>query len=190
MKSKLFLVAFAATASVLLASCTAPAPVPEDASSYRKESATLEENQKKLLVATPAPVITESLERANIIKRANLFNNPNKLTYVYLVSYGKIMAFHTAKGKISSVSSYLTPQEKLVNHKGEPCERIHDYNGGFTVDCMPVQAPDIDGSYGTNGDGIFFFTTEGAYVEWKGEYHVSDAPLKLTETPSLIRNVK
>jgi len=48
-----------------------------------------------------------------------------------------------------------------------------------------VDSPQLDGSYGTNGDGIFFFTTEGAYVEWNGEYMVSDFPLKMSTTPAL-----
>ena len=41
-----------------------------------------------------------------------------------------------------------------------------------------------------NTDGIFFFTTEGAYVEWKGDYMMSDQPLKLTTTPELVREIK
>lgn len=114
MKSKAVLIATAIVASVLLASCSSPAP--ED-QTFKKESATLEQNQKNVLAATPPPVITDSLERRNIINRAERFNNPNKISYVYLVSFGKVMGFHTAKGKISSVSSYLTPQERLVNHK-------------------------------------------------------------------------
>jgi len=46
-----------------------------------------------------------------------------------------------------------------------------------------------DGGKGTNGDGIFFFTTEGAYAEWHGDYMVSDFPLKLSTPPELVRNV-
>ena len=58
------------------------------------------------------------------------------------------------------------------------------------VDFVVVDSPQLDGSYGSNGDGIFFFTTEGAYVEWNGEYMVSDYPLKLSTQPELVRVVE
>lgn len=43
-----------------------------------------------------------------------------------------------------------------------------------------------DGSYGTNGDGVFFWTTEGAYVEWHGDFQYSSEPLQLTSKPLLV----
>ena len=33
-----------------------------------------------------------------------------------------------------------------------------------------------DGSYGENDNGIFFFTTDGKYIEWTGTYIYSDIP--------------
>jgi hypothetical protein len=83
--------------------------------------------------------------------------------------------------------------DKLVNGDGEKCKdhAIGMSSGGYTyMPCYPVEAPDLDGTYGENVDGIFFFTTEGAYVEWKGEYLMSDQPLKLTTQPELFREVK
>jgi hypothetical protein len=35
---------------------------------------------------------------------------------------------------------------------------------------------DVDGSYGENDSGIFFFTPDGKYVEWSGDYLYSDIP--------------
>lgn len=163
-----------------LSSCTTSSP-----SSYQVESNKLENNQEQIIKTSPVPQITDSLERKNVAKRAEIFNKSDKLSYIYLVSFGKIISFHTVKGKISSVSSYLTPQEKLVDYKGRNCA---DRNAWAS--CYTVQAPDIDGSYGTNGDAIFFFTTEWAYVEWKWEYMVSDFPLRIVDTPSLMREVK
>lgn len=167
-------------ATLLLSSC-----VPEDDSSYQKEAQSLETNQERIIATSPIPKLQDSLERKNIAKRAELFNKSDKISYIYLISYGKIISFHTVRGKISSVSSYLTPQEKLVDWKGRNCA---DWNTGSN--CYTVQAPDIDGSYWTNGDGIFFFTTEWAYVEWKWDYLVSDFPLTIVDTPSLVRQVK
>lgn len=140
-------------------------------------------NQAKLVKAVPSPVMETSLERKNISKRAELLNNENKISYIYLVSFGKVMAFYTVSGKVSSLNSYMVPQDQLVNYKGEKCNY-------YSEGCYVMQAPDIDGSYGENTNGIFFFTTEGIYVEWNGEYMLSDQPLTLTTTPELIRNIK
>lgn len=143
--------------------------------------------QQGLMTANPIPDLSRSLERENLIKRLELLNDQNKIFYVYLVNYGKVMAYYTAQGKISSVNSKLTTQEQIVAQKECLSQR---YQGSGTSCYMTVESPDLDGSYGTNGDGIFFFTTEGAYVEWAGDYMVSDFPLALTTPPELIMEIK
>lgn len=35
---------------------------------------------------------------------------------------------------------------------------------------------DVDGTYGENDNGIFFFTPDGKCIEWSGEYLYSDIP--------------
>lgn len=147
----------------------------------------LVQNQKKLVGAVPVPQMSTSQERLNISKRAQLFNNENKISYIYLISFGKVMSFYTVKGKVSSLRSYMTPQEQIVDSQGNPCAGS---TGGCGSSGYTSQAPDIDGSYGDNVDGIFFFTTENAYVEWKGDYMMSDQPLQLTTQPELVRQVK
>lgn len=143
--------------------------------------------QEKVATNVPLPQITTSLERANVARRAELFNKPEKISYIYLINYGKVMSFFTVKGKVSSMQSYMTPTEKLLNADGATCSNWDDGSSGS---CYVVNAPDIDGTYGENVAGIFFFTTEGTYVEWKGDYMMSDQPLKLTTPPELVRNVK
>lgn len=145
-----------------------------------KEAELTEENQNRLLITSPPPKLDKSLERENLIRRLELLNDENKIFYIYLVSYGKVMAEYVAKGKVSSVNSKLTTQEQIVQNP-------YQYSGGDRG--KVVESPDLDGSYGTNGDAIFFFTTDGAYVEWAGEYMVSDFPLQLTTPPMLIREV-
>lgn len=151
--------------------------------SFGEESIKLREQQQKLLTAVPVPLLETSQERLNISKRLQIFNDENKVSYIYLTSYGRVMAFYAVKGKVSSVNSYMTPMEQLVNNKGNPCSWSSDT-------CYTVEAPDNDGSYGTNGEAIFFFTTDGTYVEWNGEYMLADQPLKLTTQPELIRQVR
>ena len=149
-----------------------------------QEAAFTESNQAKLTTSNPAPKLDSSLERQNLIDRLNLLNNQNKIFYVYLVSYGKVMAEYTAKGKISSVNSKLTTQEQIIKSPFGAGSQSRVNLG------MVVESPALDGSYGTNGDAVFFFTTEGAYVEWNGEYFVSDAPLSLSTPPVLVRAIE
>lgn len=143
----------------------------------REESLFTEEQQKRLIKAVPPPPLQYSLERENLKKRLTRFNDKNKISYIYLVSHGQVMAFYVVKGKVSSVNSKLTTGEQLVRF----------YTGG---DTHVVESPQLDGSYGTNGDAIFFFTDNDVYVEWSGQYMLADQPLKLSTTPILIREIK
>jgi len=155
---------------------------------YKPGTAQLEQekteaNQSKLLKRQPPVSLDFSLERENINKRTNLWNDSAKVSYIYLVSYGKVMAFYTVKGKVSSVNSQITNPSQI---SGRTVRRSagYDYVSGV------IPSPAEDGSYGTNGDAIFFFTTDGTYVEWAGEYMLADKPLKLSTPPELIRNVE
>lgn len=187
MKKVLFSLALILTAGLFLAACDeTPAST---ANTFQSDSTRAEEAQKKMTAAVPIPQITTSQERLNVAKRAEIFNNENKVSYIYLVNYGKVMAFYSVKGKVSSLRSYVAPTEKLVNGQGAPCTNFWGINHGYEP-CYTVSAPDIDGTYGDNVEGIFFFTTEGAYVEWKGDYMMSDQPLKLSTQPELVREIK
>ena len=133
-------------------------------------------NQLRLQNATPAPAIEKSLERENLKERLVRFNDENKVSYIYLLSdMGSVITFFPIKGKVSSVNSMMTTTEQLVSPYKSQAE-------GTSV----ISSPDLDGSYGSNGDAIFFFTTENVYCEWNGKYFLCDRPLKLTSAPLLI----
>ena len=149
-------------------------------SSAAIEQKNTEQNQKILLKGQPPVKLKWSLERQNINKRTTLWNSENKIGYIYLVSFGKVMAFHTIKGKVSSVNSQITNPEQLID----------DPNGSYDSGSRALPSPAEDGSYGSNGDAIFFFTTEGVYVEWAGEYMLCDQPLKLATPPVMVRSIK
>lgn len=165
----------------LLAGCEVPTTTTQN---YKTESQTMKEAQSAMVTQVPIPKITTSVERKNVAKRAELFNVENKISYIYLVNYGRVMAFYTVKGKVSSLRSYLAPMEKIVRPDGsENCWMSSE-------NCIVVEAPDLDGTYGENVAGVFFFTTEGAYVETQMDYLMSDQPLKLTTQPELVREIK
>ena len=159
-----------------------------DTSQYQNtqkiEAVATEANQRRLLKAQPIPQLKKSQERKNLIERLTRFNNDDKVSYIYLVNYGKVMAFYTIKGKVSSVNSMLTTTDQLIDKDGDQCR------WGSSVDCYVLASPDIDGSYGSNGDAIFFFTTDNTYVEWRGDYMLADQPLQLTTQPELVRQIK
>lgn len=152
---------------------------PETGETTEAEMVLTEKNHARLIAAVPAPVLTTSQERKQLVARLERFNTEDKVSYIYLTSYGKVMAFYTIKGKVSSVNSKLTTQQQIVD---DPWR----YQSGGKV----IESPALDGSYGTNGDAIFFFTTDDIYVEWNGEYMLCDEPLKLSTPPALVRTIQ
>ena len=134
----------------------------------------------------PTPTdINYSLERYNLIKRAYWVNGQREkaaslpcsierpLGYIVLFDKGVVFGKFIVDGKVSSLNSYLTPDSEYysVDKKGDTSY----YNEWLA---------DVDGSYGTNDNGIFFFTTDGKYIEWTGEYLYSDMPFEV-ENPVL-----
>ena len=125
----------------------------------------------------PTPTDIEySLQRYNLIRRAYWVNGMREkarevpcevdkpLGYIYLFIEGVgCIAQYTVDGQITSLRSYLTPDSER-------------YAGSY-VEWLA----DVDGTYGDNQDGIFFFTVDGNYVEWNGLYHYSDIYYKIDD---------
>lgn len=157
---------------------------------YEKGTAEIEQeltekNQETLLANQPPPTLDWSLERDNIIRRTELWNDQNKVSYIYLTDFGRVMAFYTIRGKVSSVDSSITNPEQLAYARISTGAET-SYVG---VDGT-LPSPSEDGSYGTNGDAVYFFTTDGVYVEWSGDYLLVDEPLAFTSQPELVREIK
>lgn len=122
--------------------------------------------QQSAAVPYPADALKDSLERRNLREKLLRYNNPSKISYLYLLSQtGGIYAYFTIKGKVSSNSSQMTTDQLELNHGSY----------GQAV----VNAPGDDGSYGPNEAGQFAFTTDGVMITWDGPYILTDAPLKI-----------
>lgn len=158
--------------------CSAPAP--DATRQQQNQQYTVAGNQSKMEAAVPIPQLNNSLERENISKRLELFSDPNKVSYIYLISYGKVMAFYTVKGKITSGQKRLTATDRIVDDG--------DYSTSDTK--KVVEAPELDGTFGQSSPYIFFWTTDGTYVQWNGEYMMADQPLQLATPPELVQQVK
>jgi len=133
--------------------------------------------------AVPYPLsqMKDSLERRNIRERLLRFNKPQKIGYLYVLSFGKFVGYYVVKGKVSSVQSQMTSQTQT-------------YKDGRD-DNASGQIPSIgdDGSFGPNegGDrGVFFFTTQGVMVETTLDWVYSDAPLNIDVPNLLARKAK
>lgn len=135
-------------------------------------------NQSKLETAVPLPQLENSLERSNISRRLSTFNDPAKVSYIYLINYGRVMAFYTIKGKITSGGKRLTSSQRQIDTQ---------FSSPSTV---VMESPELDGTYGSSAPYVYFWTTDGVYVQWSGDYMLVDQPLQLTSQPELIRNVK
>lgn len=132
----------------------------------------------------PTPTDLEySLERYNLIKRAYWVNGQREkanslpceivkpLGYVVLFSGNAVVGSFTVDGKVSSLNSYLTPDSEYYEMNGSV-----NRTGDGDVTYKNSWLADVDGTYGENDSGIFFFTPDGKYIEWSGDYLYSDIP--------------
>lgn len=148
-----------------------------DISNTMDAANTLQANQ-------PTPTDIEySLERYNLIRRAYWVNGQREkanalpceiekpLGYIVLFSGNATVGSFVVDGKVSSLNSFLTPSE-VDSVRGSS-------SGGYTT--ITSEMADIDGSYGENDSGIFFFTPDGKYIEWSGDYLYSDIPFTVKD---------
>ena len=163
----------------VISGCTSK---PDTGDTTKEEMELTEKNQERLMRAVPAPKLSDSLERRNLVKYLEYWNNPNRLSYLYLLSRsGTIIGHYAIKGKITYCSSKLTTRDQIVHTKwvGDKFANI-------------IESPGFDGSYGPSEDAIFFFTAENPDVPvvWKGDYLVSGVPMNITTQPVLVRNIE
>jgi len=138
------------------------------------EQAHTEVNQQNLNKTQPAPRITWSLERDNLIKRFKLQNDRSVMFYMYIFNEGIAAPIgYYQVNKVSSVNSQLTNTEQIVTYTSP------NHSDGYSHEVLP--SPAEDGSYGTNGDAVFGFTPEDIYIEHNMHYIVATVPLHFTQ---------
>lgn len=181
------------TLAICIIACTLTACGPAEYASSTTSGTEQNINDTKTITdkltvnqATPTD-IEYSLERYNLIRRTYWVNGMTEkantlpcpvqkpLGYITLFAGNAIVASYVVDGKVSSLNSFLSPSyvERATLDGGQ-------YGGGNFV--IQTELADTDGSYGSNDNGIFFFTIEGQYHEWSGDYHYSSEPLE-TDRP-------
>lgn len=176
MKNKIIATIFALSLCFGLASCEVDGSY-ADTLNTKKVASNLQKTQ-------PTPTdINYSLERYNLIKRAYWVNGQREkanslvceiekpLGYIVLFTEsGSVVGKFVVDGKVSSLNSFLTPDSE---------EYASNYSEWL---------PDVDGSYGENDSGIFFFTPDGKYIEWTGTYLYSDIPFEISSPVILVKD--
>ena len=170
MKKKILTVVLVAVMSIGLVACDYEDGSYADQQNTKQVARDLQSHQ-------PTPTdIDYSLERYNLIRRAYWVNGQREkanaliceiekpLGYIALFTdNGAVVGKFIVDGKVSSLNSYLTPDSE-------------EYSASYSE-----WLADVDGSYGENDNGIFFFTPDGKYVEWTGTYLYSDIPFEIDD---------
>lgn len=175
MKKFICMILVVVTMMVCLAGCLEENGTTRDTQATKKAAATLQENQ-------PTPTdIDYSLERYNLIRRAYWVNGQREkantlpceiqkpLGYIVLFSGNAVIGSFIVDGKVSSLNSFLTPDSEYYERTGSNDTPNNQW------------LADVDGSYGENDNGIFFFTVDGKYVEYTGTYLYSDIPFEVDD---------
>lgn len=146
------------------------------------------EAASKLQTNQPTPTDIEySLERYNLIRRTYWVNGQREKANAlpceiekplgYIVLFGEsgtVIGSFVVDGKVSSLNSFLTPDSQYYEINGGGS---YDNEGDYSY--KNNWLADVDGSYGENDNGIFFFTPDGKYIEWTGTYLYSDIPFEV-----------
>ncbi len=113
---------------------------------------------------------TENAEIENIKKRLELTANPGLLGYIVLINgTGQVVMYTGVQGKVTSGGKRLTPTDRIES----------GYNDGL----IARPASSDEGTYGTSGEYVYFWTPAGQYIQWSGTYLYSDKPFRLSTEP-------
>ena len=181
---------------ILLTGCS------EETTSTKEDISSTLDIGNKLAESQPTPTdIDYSLERYNLIRRAYWVNGQRErantliceiekpLGYIALfLENGACAGKFIVDGKVSSLNSFLTPDSEYYEKNTSYTSGTSNANLGDRYSNKWL--PDVDGSYGLNDNGIFFFTPDGKYIEWTGTYLYSDIPFEVKDTVITYKEVQ
>jgi len=162
--------------AVFLAGCVDLTPT-----AIQEGQSAKDQNLDTVLRSVPIPTVKTAQERKNVAKRVERFDVENKLGYVYIFCPGVgPIGYYAIIGRVSSLNSFLVPQQRLTDEMA-----FRNSNGTYTTRRVNgyhvIDDADLDGTYGTNHEGVFFFTDSDVYVEIPASmpYMYSDQPLPI-----------
>lgn len=154
--------------SVFLVACNEGDPAPTEKAKQSQKAAEAANSIK----------FTENAEIENIKKRLELTANPGLLGFIVLLNEtGQPVMNVGVAGKITSGGKRLT----------KPYDVVDSWDCGSGVNCnKELPASSDEGTYGSSGEYIFFWTPAGQYIQWNGKYLYSDKPFRLTTEPLVV----
>lgn len=160
-------IAFAPLAALILAGCSSAIAEPPNAQ---------EQQAARAQQAAQSVVFEKNAEIDNIQRRLKLTSNPGQIGFVLLLNQaGQPIMYTSVRGKITSGGKRLTKPENT-----------------YRVDCGQYcnetlgPAPSDEGTYGTAGEYVYFWNTDGQYVQWNGGYLYSDKPFRTNVQPLVV----
>jgi hypothetical protein len=137
------------------------------------------EQAKKAAEAANSIKFNENAEIDNIKRRLELTSNPGQLGFIILLNeMGQPVLYTSVKGKVTSGSKRLTQPDRASSSWG---------GGNNTV--VRAAASD-EGTWGSSGEYIFFWTINDEYIQWNGKYMYSDKPFRLKTEPIAVLAVE
>jgi len=132
------------------------------------------QNTESLMAKQPTPILEYSMDRALLAERLVRFNDPNKMTYLYVVMADGSWLKVTIIGKLTSTTKRLTSPE-LYNAT----------TGGYA-------APDEMGVWGSSEPAKVGMTTLGSLLEIGGflSFIYSEVPLTFTNSTKTVIEIE
>lgn len=131
----------------------------------------------------PIPVLNDSSDAHNQRQFVLEESDPNKIEYLELLGFdGTPIAHFTIKGQVSAMDTSETNPAQVecpINGQGEHSEG---------VGCGTIGLAEPNGIYGGADAGHFAFTTDGALIEWQGDFITSDQPFNIKTPTKLVLN--
>jgi len=140
-------------------------------STSRQDTVATLEIGSKQVAGQPTPTdLGKSIARYLLIRRAYWLNGDFAKAFAYpcpvptlplgqveIYSGGALIKSEPVVGAVVSRETYLTPDSEYFELA---------YGGSYTS--YNKWLPDVDGTYGSNGGGVFWFTPDGEMHEWGG----------------------
>lgn len=157
-------------AAIIVAMTCAGCDMPKEAPQAKNEQA------QKAAQAANAINFTENAEIDNIKRRLELTSKPAAVGFIMLINQaGQPILYASVKGKVTSGGKRLT----------KPYERAH-WDCGQAYCDKELPGPSDEGTYGSSGEYVYFWTAGGQYYQWAGNYLYSDQPFRLKVEPLVI----
>ena len=158
-------------ATIALTGCTSSGPNEDTAQGQADVQRDQMTEKWKSNAPYPADKLGNPLDRKNLSDRLVMNNDPNRISYLYLISMtGEPYAYFVIKGKLTSTEASLLPTDAII----DACNKGTEY-------CPTVvQGGGDDGTYGENERAVFGFTDTGAMITLKTDNWVQTTqPIKL-----------